>query len=108
MKLAVELGLLPSNVSTPALGIVTPELEKCCKEPKIIEAVQKDIEALGRERKLMGYELPKLVEMRADIMTIPNGLLTPTNKVKREVVLKASLFEPYNAFACFKMRDITI
>ena len=90
MKLAIELGILPKDVSIPTLGVVSPELEKCCKEPKILDAVLKDIETLGRERKLMGYELPKAIAMRPDIMTIQNGLLTPTNKAKRETVAKVS------------------
>ncbi|TPX31806.1 hypothetical protein SmJEL517_g04949 [Synchytrium microbalum] len=85
---AIELGLIPKDVTIPALGVVTPELEKVCKDTKIMEVILKDIEKLGRDRKVMGYELPKAICLKPEIMTIQNGLLTPTNKVKRETVAK--------------------
>ncbi|KAI9024543.1 hypothetical protein DFJ74DRAFT_665485 [Hyaloraphidium curvatum] len=90
IRAAIERGLLPKDTEIPVLGVVTPELEKICREPgPLLGLVREDIVKLGKERKLMGYELPLAVGFMAEPMTMQNGLLTPTNKVKRDAVAKA-------------------
>lgn len=116
IKAAIEHKLVPANTQIPMLGVVTPELEQLCKNPgPLKDLVMEDIARLGKERKvgsyqtlitisskqqsidcfaktkilqIMGYEFPKAISFVPEAMTMQNGMLTPTNKVKRDGVIK--------------------
>lgn len=59
------------------------DLERLAGDPAVRAAVQADLDAIGREAKLRGFEFAKAVHLVAEPFTVENGLLTPTFKVKR-------------------------
>lgn len=87
------------NSSLVAVAVVDPEevlnwakargmkhsndLEKLCKDPEMRAAVLADMDALGHDAKLRGFEFAKAVTLVPEPFTVESGLLTPTFKVKR-------------------------
>ncbi|KAI5078310.1 hypothetical protein GOP47_0005981 [Adiantum capillus-veneris] len=59
------------------------DLEQLCKDPQMRAAVLADMNALGHEAKLRGFEFAKAVTLVPESLTVESGLLTPTLKVKR-------------------------
>eukprot|EP00250_Pteridium_aquilinum_P015835 c22787_g1_i1 orf=379-2475(+) len=59
------------------------DLERLCKDPDMRAAVLADMDALGHEAKLRGFEFAKAVTLVPEPFTVESGLLTPTLKVKR-------------------------
>ncbi|GAB2287332.1 Long chain acyl-CoA synthetase 7 peroxisomal [Dionaea muscipula] len=64
-------------------GIKFDDLGQLCKHPRARAAVLADMDALGREAELRGFEFAKAVALVPEPFTVENGLLTPTLKVKR-------------------------
>ncbi|XP_065863366.1 long chain acyl-CoA synthetase 6, peroxisomal-like [Euphorbia lathyris] len=64
-------------------GIKYDNLEQLCNDPRAKAAVLADMDALGKEAKLRGFEFAKAITLVAEPFTMENGLLTPTFKVKR-------------------------
>ncbi|XP_050218183.1 long chain acyl-CoA synthetase 6, peroxisomal-like isoform X2 [Mercurialis annua] len=64
-------------------GIQSGNLEQLCNDPRAKAAVLADMDAVGREAKLRGFEFAKAVTLVVEPFTMENGLLTPTFKVKR-------------------------
>ncbi|XP_050375234.1 long chain acyl-CoA synthetase 6, peroxisomal-like [Argentina anserina] len=64
-------------------GIKYESLEKLCNDPRARAAVLDDLDALGREAQLRGFEFVKAVTLTVEPFTLENGLLTPTFKIKR-------------------------
>ncbi|KAK9992574.1 hypothetical protein SO802_027559 [Lithocarpus litseifolius] len=64
-------------------GIKYEDLGQLCNDPRARAAVLADMDAIGREAQLRGFEFAKAVTLVHEPFTLENGLLTPTFKVKR-------------------------
>ncbi|KAJ3099528.1 Long chain acyl-CoA synthetase 7 peroxisomal [Phlyctochytrium planicorne] len=89
VKRAIRLGIAPANTPIPGPilpGAQIPEiLIKLAADKDIIAGILEDLQKLGKSNKLAGFEIPRGLFLTADPMTIENGLLTPTMKIKRNV-----------------------
>ncbi|KAG5554772.1 hypothetical protein RHGRI_012361 [Rhododendron griersonianum] len=61
-------------------GIKYNDLEELCSDPRTRAAVLADLDALGREAQLRGFEFAKAVTLVHEPFAMENGLLTPTFK----------------------------
>ncbi|KAL8188628.1 hypothetical protein R6Q57_029648 [Mikania cordata] len=64
-------------------GIKFESLEQLCNDPRARTVVLADMEAVGKEAQLRGFEFARSVTLVAESFTMENGLLTPTFKIKR-------------------------
>ncbi|KAM3255843.1 hypothetical protein ACQJBY_048802 [Aegilops geniculata] len=64
-------------------GIQSEDLRQLCADPRAKAAVLADMDSIGKEAQLRGFEFAKAVTLVAEPFTVENGLLTPTFKVKR-------------------------
>ncbi|CAI0429901.1 unnamed protein product [Linum tenue] len=64
-------------------GIKFDNLEQLCNDPRTKAVVLSDMDAIGREAQLRGFEYAKAVMLVGEPFTLENGLLTPTFKIKR-------------------------
>jgi long-chain acyl-CoA synthetase len=64
-------------------GITNEDIIQLCNDPRARAAVINDMDAVGREAQLRGFEFAKAVTLVAEPFTVENGLLTPTFKIKR-------------------------
>ncbi|KAF3624971.1 Long chain acyl-CoA synthetase 6, peroxisomal [Capsicum annuum] len=64
-------------------GIKYEDLGQLCNDPRARAAVLAEMDAVGRDAQLRGFEFVKAVTLTIEPFTIENGLLTPTFKVKR-------------------------
>ncbi|KAI9103146.1 hypothetical protein DFS34DRAFT_607642 [Phlyctochytrium arcticum] len=60
-------------------------LEEACNSIAVRDAVMKDMVALGKKAGLLSLEIPKAIVLKAEPMSVENGLLTPTFKTKRNI-----------------------
>ncbi|KAG9409076.1 hypothetical protein AC1031_019334 [Aphanomyces cochlioides] len=67
---------------------ITATLEELCENPKIIEAVHKDIIAVGKNGLLSGFETVRAIHLHLEHFSAENNLLTPTFKLKRNEAKK--------------------
>lgn len=63
-------------------------IKAACKDSKVIAAVHKDLEKVGKKNKFAGYERVKAFVLDVEPFTIENETLTPTLKLKRPVAAK--------------------
>ncbi|KQJ92332.1 long chain acyl-CoA synthetase 6, peroxisomal isoform X2 [Brachypodium distachyon] len=64
-------------------GIQSEDLRQLCADPRAKAAVLADMDSIGKEAQLRGFEFAKAVSLVAEPFTVENGLLTPTFKIKR-------------------------
>ncbi|CAI0466075.1 unnamed protein product [Linum tenue] len=64
-------------------GIKYNDLERLCNDPRSKATILADMDAIGREAHLRGFEFVKAVTLVGEPFTLENGLLTPTFKIKR-------------------------
>ncbi|KAK4802402.1 hypothetical protein SAY86_000605 [Trapa natans] len=64
-------------------GIKYEDLRLLCSDPRARAAVLADMDAVGREAELRGFEFAKAVTLVHEPFALENGLLTPTFKIKR-------------------------
>ncbi|EOY05625.1 Long-chain acyl-CoA synthetase 6 [Theobroma cacao] len=64
-------------------GIKYKDFGQLCNDPRARAAVQAEMDAVGREAQLRGFEFAKAVTLVLEPFTMENGLLTPTFKIKR-------------------------
>ena len=55
-----------------------PSIKAACVDPKVVSAVQKDLDKVGKKNKFAGYERVRKCVLMVDPFTIDNELLTPT------------------------------
>jgi long-chain acyl-CoA synthetase len=67
-------------------GIAETSGDALCKEPKVIERIRREVDERSKEFK--GYERIKAFALISDDFTTENGMLTPSMKLKRRVVLE--------------------
>ncbi|VAI15631.1 unnamed protein product [Triticum turgidum subsp. durum] len=79
------LGKAVSRGEEPRSDIVawSEDLRQLCVDPRAKAAVLADMDSIGKEAQLRGFEFAKAVTLVAEPFTVENGLLTPTFKVKR-------------------------
>ncbi|KAL2468540.1 Long chain acyl-CoA synthetase 7 [Forsythia ovata] len=64
-------------------GIKYEDLGQLCNDPRARAAVLAEMDAVGKEAQLRGFEFVKAVTLVVEPFTSENGLLTPTFKIKR-------------------------
>ncbi|XP_058083995.1 long chain acyl-CoA synthetase 6, peroxisomal-like isoform X1 [Magnolia sinica] len=61
-------------------GIQYEDIKQLCNDPRARIAVLADMDGIGREAQLRGFEFAKAVTLVPEPFTLENGLLTPTFK----------------------------
>eukprot|EP01018_Ginkgo_biloba_P036623 Gb_32726 [translate_table: standard] len=64
-------------------GIKFKDLNELCSDPRARAAVLSDMDAVGQDAQLRGFEFAKAVTLVEEPFSLENGLLTPTFKIKR-------------------------
>nr|ATE88093.1 long-chain acyl coenzyme A synthetase 7 [Vernicia fordii] len=64
-------------------GIKYDDLGQLCNDPRARAAVLLEMDEVGKEAELRGFEFAKAVTLVPEPFTLENGLLTPTFKIKR-------------------------
>ncbi|KAL8130477.1 hypothetical protein V2J09_019632 [Rumex salicifolius] len=66
-----------------SVGLKHEDVGQLCRDPRARSAVLADMDTLGKEAGLRGFEFAKSVTLIPEPLTVESGLLTPTLKVKR-------------------------
>ncbi len=71
-------------------GLTDPDdFPALVKNPAVQGVIRAELDALAKEAKLKGYEVPKAYHYVSEPFTIQNGLITPTYKLKRQALVAA-------------------
>ncbi|KAG8363819.1 hypothetical protein BUALT_Bualt19G0061900 [Buddleja alternifolia] len=88
-------------------GIQYEDLGALCSDPRARTAVLAEMDAIGKEAQLRGFEFAKAVTLVLEPFTVENGLLTPTFKVKRPQAQAYFAREISNMYAELSTSDPT-
>ncbi|KAJ3221528.1 Long chain acyl-CoA synthetase 7 peroxisomal [Chytriomyces hyalinus] len=97
IPLARENGVLPA--STPNPGPTAPNapphplLKKVCESEKVKALILEDMNRVGKQYGLKGFEYVRAIHLDSNGFSIENSLLTPTFKLKRNEA--ADRFRPF-------------
>ncbi|WMV47699.1 hypothetical protein MTR67_041084 [Solanum verrucosum] len=64
-------------------GIKNKDVKQLCTDPRAKAAILKDMDTVGKEAQLRGFEFAKAITLVLEPFTLENNLLTPTYKIKR-------------------------
>jgi len=65
------------------------DIQSWIQNEKVKKAIMADIEKVGKEAKLQGFEFIKEVHLTTDTFTVDNDMMTPSFKLRRAQILKA-------------------
>ncbi|KAJ4833764.1 Long chain acyl-CoA synthetase 6, peroxisomal [Turnera subulata] len=93
-------------------GIKYNDLEQLCNDPRIKAAVLAEMDTVGREAELRGFEFAKAVTLVPEPFTLENGLLTPTFKASIQLenlaysksCRKLNPTQPLTLLICFQIK----
>lgn len=84
----VQLASIASKVwGKPVSEKDQAELDKAIKDPKVHDAILDTLNKHARGAGLSGFETIKRIHLSNELLTVDNGCLTPTLKIKRFVDL---------------------
>ncbi|KAJ3173865.1 hypothetical protein HK101_011019 [Irineochytrium annulatum] len=87
INVAKQHKLIPESTVNPGPALPGAEplqiVRDLCGMAKFKDLVQKELDVIGKEAKLRGFEYVKAVHLEADPFSMENGLITPTFKLKR-------------------------
>ncbi|KAJ3120489.1 Long-chain-fatty-acid--CoA ligase 5 [Physocladia obscura] len=92
IPLSRKLGLLPAD--TPDSGLVVPgsaanpHIKVLAQNPLFKKIVLDEMSKVASEAGLAGFERVKSVYLEAEAFAVENDLLTPTMKLKRQILVK--------------------
>ncbi|GAM82316.1 hypothetical protein ANO11243_002950 [Dothideomycetidae sp. 11243] len=78
------IGKLGRNVAPTDLE----GIQAAAKDPKVVAAVMKELERIGKKNKFNSYERVRNIRLMLEPFTVENELLTPTLKLKRPQTAK--------------------
>ncbi|KAF7258127.1 hypothetical protein EG68_03132 [Paragonimus skrjabini miyazakii] len=81
-ELTSMTGRRSSLINTPHPNKDTSD-EELCKQKDVRKFVLSQMNTIGKERELKGFEMAKSIHLTTKPFTIENGLLTPTLKIAR-------------------------
>ncbi|KAJ3082496.1 Long chain acyl-CoA synthetase 7 peroxisomal [Quaeritorhiza haematococci] len=90
VKQAIKKGILPAKTENPGPLVpgqpALPEImSKLSQDERFQKLIMDDMVRIAKTQKLAGFEIPKAIYLEGkELMSIDNGLLTPTLKLKRE------------------------
>jgi long-chain acyl-CoA synthetase len=84
--------VVPNPETFPAwakqqLGKTAP-YKDLCKDSTVIQAFLKELDVIGKEKKLRGFEFVKAIYLESTPFSVENELLTPSFKLKRQQAIQ--------------------
>lgn len=62
------------------------DLKQLYQDPFLVDEILNDIIVVGKNNGLLGYEIPRMIELLDEPLTVESGFLTPSLKIKRKLV----------------------
>lgn len=77
-----------SRYASTTYGLENCSMAQMAQDPRLRKDILDDLTKLGKDAGLASFEQVKALHIHPELMTVENGLLTPTMKVKRKDVAK--------------------
>lgn len=78
-----NLDVFASNASKYSGLSSSPTLKELSGNKDVKKAIMDDVKRLGKENGLQSFEIPKAIALAAELFSVENDILTPTQKLKR-------------------------